>query len=158
MYGISQSNMEIWRSRLQELMDAHELTQAAFVSELNKQYLSRFHQKDVSRWLNSGNKTSTGTIGFPKYETMAMIADFFGVDVGYLTGETDETSFDLEHASEYLGMSGESVAALRGWIIGEDADSQMRNYRSETLNALFESPKFASVASKLLTLHEMSTL
>ena len=49
-------------------MDAHELTQAAFVSELNKQYLSRFHQKDVSRWLNSGNKTSTGTIGFPKYE------------------------------------------------------------------------------------------
>ena len=133
--------------RLQELMDAHELTQAAFVSELNKQYLSRFHQKDVSRWLNSGNKTSTGTIGFPKYETMAMIADFFGVDVGYLTGETDETSFDLEHASEYLGMSGESVAALRGWIIGEDADSQMRNYRSETLNALFESPKFASVAS-----------
>ena len=139
-------------------MDAHELTQAAFVSELNKQYLSRFHQKDVSRWLNSGNKTSTGTIGFPKYETMAMIADFFGVDVGYLTGETDETSFDLEHASEYLGMSGESVAALRGWIIGEDADSQMRNYRSETLNALFESPKFASVAPKLLTLHEMSTL
>ena len=103
MYGISQSNMEIWRSRLQELMDAHELTQAAFVSELNKQYLSRFHQKDVSRWLNSGNKTSTGTIGFPKYETMAMIADFFGVDVGYLTGETDETSFDLEHAV-YLSL------------------------------------------------------
>ena len=95
-------------------MDARGLTQAAFVSELNKQYLSRFHQKDVSRWLNSGNKASTGTIGFPKYETMAMIADFFGVDVGYLTGETDETSFDLEHASEYLGISGESVAALRG--------------------------------------------
>ncbi|RYN13609.1 hypothetical protein PG2022B_0760 [Bifidobacterium animalis subsp. animalis] len=139
-------------------MDARGLTQAAFVSELNKQYLSRFHQKDVSRWLNSGNKASTGTIGFPKYETMAMIADFFGVDVGYLTGETNETSFDLEHASEYLGMSGESVSALRKWIIGEDADSQMRNYRSETLNALFESPKFASVASKLLTLHEMSTL
>lgn len=55
--------------------------------------------KDVSRWLNSGNKASAGTIGFPKYETMTMIADFFGVDVGYLTGETDETSFDLEHAS-----------------------------------------------------------
>lgn len=35
--------MEIWRSRLQELMDARGLTQAAFVSELNKQYLSRFH-------------------------------------------------------------------------------------------------------------------
>ena len=150
--------MEIWRSRLQGLMDARGLTQAAFVSELNKQYLSRFHQKDVSRWLNSGNKASAGTIGFPKYETMTMIADFFGVDVGYLTGETDETSFDLKHASEYLGMSGESVSALRKWVIGEDADSQMRNYRSETLNALFESPKFASVASKLLTLHEMSTL
>ena len=130
-------------------MDARGLTQAAFVSELNKQYLSRFHQKDVSRWLNSGNKASAGTIGFPKYETMTMIADFFGVDVGYLTGETDETSFDLEHASAYLGMSGESVSALREWIIGEDADSQMPNYRSETLNALFASPKIASVASKL---------
>ncbi len=139
-------------------LDAHELTQAAFVSELNKQYLSRFHQKDVSRWLNSGNKTFHRHNRIPEIRNDGDDRRLLGCDVGYLTGETDETSFDLEHASEYLGMSGESVAALRGWIIGEDADSQMRNYRSETLNALFESPKFASVASKLLTLHEMSTL
>ena len=104
-------------------MDERGLTQLDFVRVLNRQYLTKFHQKDVSRWLNTGNRTSSGEIGFPKYETMATIADFFGVDVGYLTGETDEKTYAMSHACAFTGLSSSSIAAIRSWI-GTTAESQ----------------------------------
>ena len=55
---------------------------AGIGSALNRQYLTKYHQKDVSRWLNTGNRTTSGVIGFPKYETMSILADFFGVGCG----------------------------------------------------------------------------
>lgn len=118
--------------------------------------------KDVSRWLNTGNRTTSGVIGFPKYETMSILADFFGVDVGYLTGETDERSFNLQHACDYLSLDGSAISALRKWVregAGSTTDdNSMHSYRADTLNELFSSPEFGSMAAKLLTLHEMSTI
>ena len=116
MSGISARNSACWRTRLKQCMDERGLTQLDFVRALNRQYLTKFHQKDVSRWLNTGNRTSSGEIGFPKYETMATIADFFGVDVGYLTGETDEKTYAMSHACAFTGLSSSSIAAVRSWI------------------------------------------
>lgn len=113
MGGISTRNSACWRTRLKQCMDERSLTQLDFVHALNRQYLTKFHQKDVSRWLNTGNRTSSGEIGFPKYETMATIADFFGVDVGYLTGETDEKTYAMSHACAFTGLSSSSIAAVR---------------------------------------------
>lgn len=123
MSGISTRNSDCWRTRLKQCMDERGLTQLDFVRALNRQYLTKFHQKDVSRWLNTGNRTSSGEIGFPKYETMATIADFFGVDVGYLTGETDEKTYVMSHACAFTGLSSSSIAAIRSWI-GTTAESQ----------------------------------
>lgn len=143
-------------------MDERGLTQLGLVSALNRQYLTKYHQKDVSRWLNTGNRTTSGVIGFPKYETMSILADFFGVDVGYLTGETDERSFNLQHACDYLSLDGSAISALRKWVregAGSTTDdNSMHSYRADTLNELFSSPEFGSMAAKLLTLHEMSTI
>ncbi len=89
MDTINEASAQAWRTRLRACMDERGLTQLGLVSALNRQYLTKYHQKDVSRWLNTGNRTTSGVIGFPKYETMSILADFFGVDVGYLTGETE---------------------------------------------------------------------
>lgn len=176
---INKRQADIWRTRLKQCMEEQGLTQLAFVGALNRQYLTRYHQKDVSRWLNTGNRTASGVIGFPKYETMMMIADFFGVDVGYLTGETDERTFDMGKACDYTGLSGASVTAIRRWIAygpntDTDADANVDadtntdiaapddeatlRYRTDTLNELLSSPRFPELAAKLMTLHEMSTI
>lgn len=167
MSGISARNSACWRTRLKQCMDERGLTQLDFVRALNRQYLTKFHQKDVSRWLNTGNRTSSGEIGFPKYETMATIADFFGVDVGYLTGETDEKTYAMSHACAFTGLSSSSIAAVRSWI-GTPRALQKNNhthdgdpmpeYRAATINRLLSSPKFPELATKLLTLQEMSAI
>lgn len=181
MSGISVRSSACWRARLRQCMDERGLTQLDFVRVLNRQYLTKFHQKDVSRWLNTGNRTSSGEIGFPKYETMATIADFFGVDVGYLTGETDEKTYAMSHACAFTGLSSSSIAAIRSWI-GTTAESQtmatddsretnhammhgtpregdpMPEYRAATIDRLLSSPKFPELAAKLLTLQEMSSI
>ncbi|RYQ22501.1 hypothetical protein PG2049B_0682 [Bifidobacterium pseudolongum subsp. globosum] len=165
MDTINEASAQAWRTRLRACMDERGLTQLGLVSALNRQYLTKYHQKDVSRWLNTGNRTTSGVIGFPKYETMSILADFFGVDVGYLTGETDERSFNLQHACDYLSLDGSAISALRKWIrkgTGRTTDDgknpTMRSYRADTLNELFSSPEFGTMAAKLLTLHEMSAI
>lgn len=160
MDDITQLRAACWRQRLRECLKERGLTQVEFVSALNRTYLTRFHQKDVSRWLNTGNQTANGVIGFPKYETMMLIADFLGVDVGYLTGETDETSFDLEKASTYTGLSSNAILSIRQWIDAPDdsPDAELRDWRADTINRLFFSSYFDELAAKMLTLYEMSTI
>lgn len=175
MSDITQRNAQIWRQRLKQCMEERGLTQLSFVSQLNKQYLTRYHQKDVSRWLNTGNRTASGEIGFPKYETMTMIADFFGVDVGYLTGEIDERTFTMSQACAYTGLTSASIESIRQWIISNASmtdehtanhdssgttrtDDAMQQYRIDTLNHFLSSPRFGELLAKLMTLHEMSTI
>lgn len=160
MDDINQTRAACWRHRLRKCLNDRGLTQVQFVSALNRTYLTKFHQKDVSRWLNIGNQTANGVIGFPKYETMMLIADFFGVDVGYLTGETNETSFDLEKASSYTGLSSDAILAIRRWIDTPDGapDDELRDWRADTIDRMFSSVYFDELAAKLLTLYEMSTI
>lgn len=160
MDDISEERAACWRQRLRQCMSDRGLTQLGLVSALNKQYLTKFHQKDVSRWLNTGSKTATGTIGFPKYETMLIIADFFNVDVGYLTGETSESTFDLTKACAYTRLAPTSVLAIREWINapGGSPDDALHDYRAATLNGMLSSNQFSELAAKMLTVYEMSEI
>ena len=131
MDTINEASAQAWRTRLRACMDERGLTQLGLVSALNRQYLTKYHQKDVSRWLNTGN----------------------------------ERSFDMAHACEYIGLNHNAIQAIREWIgtggDGQNAntgESSMREYRAQTLNDMLSSSTFAVLASKLLTLHEMSVI
>lgn len=103
----------IWNERLRNLIDTKDYRQKEFAQEFNKRYQTKCTQKDVSRWVNVGTTQGNGTIGFPSYQNMLYIADFFEVSVAYLTGETDFTNFDFEKASTFIGLNEKSIRTLR---------------------------------------------
>ena len=84
-----------------------------------------------------GSKIANGkTIGFPSYETMLNLADFFGVSVGYLTGETDYESFEMEKACEFLGLEEDGVKAIKGITSGECVNRFEKNMVHEYTSVL----------------------
>lgn len=95
-------------------------TQKTFLKEYKEKY-GGGTQANISRWLRVGSKIENGkTIGFPSYETMLNLANFFGVSVGYLTGETDYESFEMEKACDFLGLDEDGVKAIKGITSGEN--------------------------------------
>ena len=98
MNDLLNEKAKCWKKRLKKCMDAGKYTQTSFAEALNNKYGTSYGQKDVSRWLHTGDAIKKGEVGFPKYDTMVLIADFFNVDIGYLTGETDEDTFSLDKA------------------------------------------------------------
>lgn len=112
----------IWNERLRYLMNhwipeggssVQRLSQKKLAELLNEKYNhgikgSHFDQKTISRWLNLGKKGTT----FPSYEHMLMVADFFGVQLAYMTGDIDGYSHDEQSISEYLGIETETVRVL----------------------------------------------
>ena len=50
---------------------------------------------------------------FPEYETMLRIADYFHVEIGYLTGETDGKSYDAQKTADYLRLSIEAIDSIK---------------------------------------------
>lgn len=95
---------ETWNTKLIQLIDANYGSQKAFAAAYKARY-GTGNQADVSRWVNVNNNAAKGeVIGFPSFDTMYRIAEFFGVTVGYLIGETDFESFEMERACDYLGL------------------------------------------------------
>ncbi len=89
MNDIERDKAQCWCNRLHKLMKEKNYTQKSFLKEYKEKY-GGGTQANISRWLRVGSKIENGkTIGFPSYETMSNLADFFGVSVGYLIGETD---------------------------------------------------------------------
>lgn len=120
MSNIKDDRAKCWCSRLSKLMKEGNYTQKTFLKEYKEKY-GGGTQANISRWLRVGNKIENGkTIGFPSYETMLNLADFFGVSVGYLTGETDYESFEMEKACEFLGLEEDGVKAIKGITSGEN--------------------------------------
>ena len=105
----------IWNERLSSLIDNRFGSRKAFVAAYKEKY-GVGNTADASRWVNVGGKAAKDeVIGFPSYDTMRRIADFFGVTVGYLTGETDYYSFEMERACNYLGIdqsAGEAIERI----------------------------------------------
>lgn len=122
MNDIFYMRAEIWNQRLKELLEKGNYTQASFVKEYNKKYGTKCTQKDVSRWTNVGKRKTennkngekiTAVIGFPSYQNMILLADFFNVDVGFLSGETDYDNFTIEKISDYIGLSQEAIVKIK---------------------------------------------
>lgn len=102
----------IWNERLSDLIKDRFGSQKEFAKAYKEKY-GTGNQADVSRWVNVGNEAAKGeVIGFPSYDTMHRLAEFFGVSVGYLTGETDYESFEMERACDYLGLDESAGRAI----------------------------------------------
>lgn len=134
MNDIEHDKVQCWCNRLHKLMKEKNYTQKSFLKEYKEKY-GGGTQANISRWLRVGSKIENGkTIGFPSYETMSNLADFFGVSVGYLIGETDYESFEMEKVCEFLGLEEETVKAIIGITSGENmgigANSMCSEYKS----------------------------
>lgn len=134
MNDIEYNRAQCWCSRLHKLMKEKNYTQKSFLKEYKEKY-GGGTQANISRWLRVGSKIENGkTIGFPSYETMSNLADFFGVSVGYLIGETDYGSFEMEKVCKFLGLEEETVKAIKGITFGENmgigANSMSSEYKS----------------------------
>jgi len=108
-----------WNERLKRCIAERGLSQKGLADELNRMYeKGKFQQRSVSRWTRVGEKETgkngeQNLIGFPKLETMVYLADFFGKDVGYLLGETEIESDTLKGASDFTGLTEETVQTIR---------------------------------------------
>lgn len=153
MYDLSKEKATCWNIRLKKCIDASNYTQASFSEALNNKYGTCYSQKDVSRWLNVGTKIKNGKVGFPKYETILLIADFFRVDVGYLIGETNEVSFSLEKACSYMGLNGDAIKAIREITHPENESSYMRKDMSDSLNTFLSAERFPNFFQCLFDLY-----
>ena len=122
MNDIKQNAAKCWCCRLSKLMKERKYTQKKFLKEYKEKY-GGGTQANISRWLRVGSKIENGkTIGFPSYETMLNLANFFGVSVGYLTGETDYESFEMEKTCEFMELEEKAVKAIKGITSGESVN------------------------------------
>ena len=156
MHDLSVRKAMYWKTRLKECMDAGRYTQASFAEALNNRYGTAYGQKDVSRWLHTGDKIKKGEVGFAKYDTMVLIADFFNVDVGYLTGETDEDTFSLDKVCSYMGLNGEAIKVIREITEIEKKTSYFGKYKRDTFNKVLAAKEFPDFFESLYDLHYIS--
>lgn len=137
MNNIKENVAKCWCSRLSKLMKERKYTQKTFLKEYKEKY-GGGTQANISRWLRVGSKIENGkTIGFPSYETMLNLANFFEVSVGYLTGETDYESFEMEKTCKFMALEEETVKAIKGITSGESVD-HFGKYEAREYAAVFK--------------------
>ena len=118
----------IWRERLTLLMKERGLNRSSLGKEMyifeqltnnrktNLDLEDPIHksgkancERRMSRYLNVGLANQK----FPKFEHMLDLATYFDVQIGYLIGETDCESFDIQKICEYTGLTEEAVKAIK---------------------------------------------
>lgn len=148
---------DCWNRNLRHCLKINGYTQETFAKAYKKQY-GTGNQADVYRWLNVGNVSKGSKIGLPSYDTMKRIADFFHVTVGYLTGETDYETFEMERACKYLGITEGTGKSLKR-ITGSTHDCIEWGYQSDNyqriIDALFTSEIFSEFVYDLRLLDEV---
>lgn len=162
MSDINGEAAKIWNERLQKCIRDSGYTQESFIKAYREKYRTGT-QTDVSRWIRVGlsttnKKTKKQTmIGFPSYDSMKKIADFFGVTVGYLTGETDFSTFEMERSCSFLGIDEESATAIQNIVNGSGVEHFGHYFASEyreTLKYLLTSQYFGDFIRCLRELGE----
>ena len=73
--------MKEFAERLKELREERGLTMDLLVYDLNHQYQIEIHKSNISRW-------EKGTVD-PSLQYAKFIADYFGVSLDYMIGNTD---------------------------------------------------------------------
>lgn len=68
---------------------------------------------------------------------MLNIANFFGVTVGYLTGETDFETFEMEKACKQIGIDEDTGKAIKGIVTGESVEP-FGKYEAKEFGAVFK--------------------
>jgi len=149
---------QYWNERLKKCMDEGKYTQSSLAEALNAKYGTRYGQKAVSGWLNIGTIHKNGEVSFPKFDTLVLIADFFNVDIGYLTGETDENSFSLEKACNYTGLSGDALKAIMEITHPENDSSYMWEDNRKSLNTFLTAEGFSNFFNSLHDLYLTSIM
>lgn len=87
-----------------------------------------------------------------------MLADFFGVDVGYLLGETDYKTFEAEDAANYLGLSESAIEHIRLATRLETAFRTVQMLPEEagkTVSALLSSKGFYGLVKAMKEMDEV---
>lgn len=156
MDDIFDRKAKIWCDRLNGLMKKKGYTQELFLKEYRSRY-GKGTQANVSRWLRVGNiiqkDGSTARIGFPSYESMANIANIFGVTVGYLTGETDCETFEMEQVSRFIGVDEETCKAIQKIASGQHShylmSAEANQYRT-VLRRLFMANSFSEFVKEVV--------
>ena len=135
IFGVNLSIMRIfdekaskWYERIQSCLERYKqdekgrtgsgkVTQFELIRRMEERYPEegsgfRLTQASISRWFNFGG-TGKWEAGIPPLKVVIMLADFFGVDVGYLLGETEYRTFRQEDAVEYLGLNEKAIEHIR---------------------------------------------
>lgn len=104
---------ETWNTRVDQRMKTLGLTQRKFIEKYKKVY-GTGSQADVSKWIHVGeiDGRSEKPRNFPDFVTMKKIANILGVSVGYLIGETDYETFELERTCKYTGLDSSAITEI----------------------------------------------
>lgn len=78
---------------------------------------------------------------FPKWSDLVELADFFGKPIGYLIGETDCNTYELQDVADIVGLEGEAVTALKNITRGVSVEWLLEKTTPEG-----EKPSAASVS------------
>lgn len=158
-YDIMDKVGDCWNQNLRKCLKDNGYTQESFADAYKKQY-GTGNQSSVYRWLNVGSVIGSDgkKIGLPSYDTMKRIADFFHVTVGYLTGETDYETFEMERACRYLGIT-EGTGKVLKKTTGSTNDCIEWGYQSDSyqriMDAFFTSEFFSEFVYDLRLLDEV---
>jgi transcriptional regulator with XRE-family HTH domain len=157
MDDLINNRADIWNQRLKECLEKNNMTQDSFAESLSRKYGMEkdVSQKTVSRWLNVGSKIKSGEIGFPKFESIILVADFFNVDVGYLIGEINEETFIMKDASEFMGLNSDAIKSIIS-ITQPSSKSLLFEDIKESLNTFLSSNKFSNLIGSLDDLLSLS--
>lgn len=117
---IEKEKAKIWNERFEKKMKDMGLSQYQFIDRYRERF-KKGRQPDVSKWMHVGEVDSKTRKerGFPAFETMRNIAEILEVSVGYLIGETDFETFEMEQASKYMGLSPNAIEATRALTSGK---------------------------------------
>ncbi len=150
MNDLIEGKANIWNERLKECLEKNNMTQDSFAEALSRKYGMKkdVSQKTVSRWLNVGSKIKSGEIGFPKFESIILVADFFNVDVGYLIGEINEETFIMKDASKFMGLNSDAIKSIVS-ITQPSSKSLLFEDVKEALNLFLSSNEFSNLIESL---------
>lgn len=153
----------IFGKRLGFLMQSHHLSKNKLATDMGELYGIGYTHNDVRRWLQSGQipekpYKDPERILMPSYETIILIADYFGVDVGYLLGEIDNSTYEFNQAESFTGLSEESLRTIRNMTINEsECFHAVQAYPFEVipvLNTLLSSEELFPLVRAFIDIHE----